>query len=457
MDSHALIDAQFDRAVEIVQNLPKTGPIQTDYEEKLLMYSLYKQATVGNVQGPRPSVWEMLARAKWDAWAKHKDLEQYEAKWLYVDALLKVLRRYSDKTVAMDLVRELESYSGDASNLVMSEMPAHLRNNATNPMFGQNFTPEPRSVSADKPTSESEVEEEEEQQPLPPIPYPRTHTGRPQSSMSSHRYRTPMASMLMSPPPIAMSVPPTQPRPLVETTSVYEERNVNAFEERNATQISTYQTGATSFSGGFVQPGSVPPATRNNPYIQPPYHSASQLPFPVAQQQQPQRQLAQTSWPALERAISNIQAHLAALTERIDILETMRRRSNSSLVSPGASHSPGRGFGRGSGSPTGPDAWDIDDMGMWSLVLHPISRLQVRFRRFMDFIMYNDNRSPTLVVVRRLFLDISFLLCLLAVVKMVWRRSGVRRREILGALSTLWCVVVGRKKPRRIMVDRAVQ
>ena len=38
MDSHQLIDAQFDRAVEIVQGLPKTGPIQTDYEEKLKMY-----------------------------------------------------------------------------------------------------------------------------------------------------------------------------------------------------------------------------------------------------------------------------------------------------------------------------------------------------------------------------------------------------------------------------------
>jgi len=25
-----------------------------------------------------------------DAWAKHKDLDSYEAKWLYVDALLKV-------------------------------------------------------------------------------------------------------------------------------------------------------------------------------------------------------------------------------------------------------------------------------------------------------------------------------------------------------------------------------
>lgn len=41
MNSHELIDAQFDRAVEIVQNLPKTGPIQTGYEEKLAMYRCF--------------------------------------------------------------------------------------------------------------------------------------------------------------------------------------------------------------------------------------------------------------------------------------------------------------------------------------------------------------------------------------------------------------------------------
>jgi len=53
-------------------------------------------------------MWDMLGRAKWlvlashisqfavgkfvfrDEWTKHKDLDQYEAKWLYVDALLKV-------------------------------------------------------------------------------------------------------------------------------------------------------------------------------------------------------------------------------------------------------------------------------------------------------------------------------------------------------------------------------
>lgn len=32
------IDVQFNRAVEIVQGLPKTGPIQTGYEDKLNMY-----------------------------------------------------------------------------------------------------------------------------------------------------------------------------------------------------------------------------------------------------------------------------------------------------------------------------------------------------------------------------------------------------------------------------------
>lgn len=32
----------------------------------------------------------------------------------------KVLRRYSDKTVAQDLVQELESYGGDPSNIMLS-------------------------------------------------------------------------------------------------------------------------------------------------------------------------------------------------------------------------------------------------------------------------------------------------------------------------------------------------
>ena len=48
-----------------MQSLPKSGPIQTSYEEKLALYSLYKQATEGDVKSKRPGVLDMLGRAKW--------------------------------------------------------------------------------------------------------------------------------------------------------------------------------------------------------------------------------------------------------------------------------------------------------------------------------------------------------------------------------------------------------
>lgn len=42
-EAAALTDARFHRAVDIIQSLPKGGPISTTYEEKLMLYSLYKQ------------------------------------------------------------------------------------------------------------------------------------------------------------------------------------------------------------------------------------------------------------------------------------------------------------------------------------------------------------------------------------------------------------------------------
>ena len=49
LNSRQLIDAQFDRAVEIVQGLPKTGPIQTGYEEKLDMYGYVLVTSLNNL------------------------------------------------------------------------------------------------------------------------------------------------------------------------------------------------------------------------------------------------------------------------------------------------------------------------------------------------------------------------------------------------------------------------
>ncbi|XP_068634521.1 acyl-CoA-binding domain-containing protein 1-like [Aristolochia californica] len=55
----------------------KTLPESTTNENKLTLYALYKQATVGPVNTSRPGIFSLKERAKWDAWkaveAKSKD------------------------------------------------------------------------------------------------------------------------------------------------------------------------------------------------------------------------------------------------------------------------------------------------------------------------------------------------------------------------------------------------
>ncbi|KAL7423102.1 hypothetical protein Q5752_002401 [Cryptotrichosporon argae] len=105
------LDAQFNRAVDMVQSLPKGGPLQTSYDEQLHLYSLYKQATEGDNTKSRPGVLDMINRKKWDAWAKQKGVDKDEAKKLYVAALLKIFKRFEGQNeLARDLARELEAH-----------------------------------------------------------------------------------------------------------------------------------------------------------------------------------------------------------------------------------------------------------------------------------------------------------------------------------------------------------
>ncbi|KAH8513719.1 hypothetical protein H0E87_006834 [Populus deltoides] len=46
----------------------KTLPENTTNENKLILYGLFKQATVGPVNTSRPGIFNMRDRAKWDAW-----------------------------------------------------------------------------------------------------------------------------------------------------------------------------------------------------------------------------------------------------------------------------------------------------------------------------------------------------------------------------------------------------
>ncbi|KAG8853896.1 hypothetical protein FRB96_007905 [Tulasnella sp. 330] len=87
------MSTKFQKAVDIVNALPKDGAIQTTNDEKLKFYSLYKQATAGNVDTERPGMFEFTAKAKWDAWHAIKDKPKDEAKAEYVDALKDILKK----------------------------------------------------------------------------------------------------------------------------------------------------------------------------------------------------------------------------------------------------------------------------------------------------------------------------------------------------------------------------
>jgi diazepam-binding inhibitor (GABA receptor modulator, acyl-CoA-binding protein) len=63
----------------------KTLPARPDNDTLLAMYALYKQATVGDVEGKRPGFTDPVGKAKYDAWAKIKGMSADDAKAAYAD------------------------------------------------------------------------------------------------------------------------------------------------------------------------------------------------------------------------------------------------------------------------------------------------------------------------------------------------------------------------------------
>ena len=85
------LDAKFEAAVGVIQGLPKDGSFQPSNEMKLKFYAFYKQAREGPCMGPRPSFWDVVARAKFDAWHQLGDMDSEAAKEGYVDALKQIV------------------------------------------------------------------------------------------------------------------------------------------------------------------------------------------------------------------------------------------------------------------------------------------------------------------------------------------------------------------------------
>lgn len=82
----------FQIAVERVKTLSK----RPNDEEMLKLYGLFKQATVGNVNTERPSFWNLVAKAKWDAWNEVQGIDSESAKDKYVAFVTLLVEKYDN-------------------------------------------------------------------------------------------------------------------------------------------------------------------------------------------------------------------------------------------------------------------------------------------------------------------------------------------------------------------------
>ncbi|KAL4066924.1 acyl-CoA-binding protein [Scleroderma yunnanense] len=98
------LQEKFDKAVAFVQSLPKDGPVQLEDTQKLTFYKYYKQVIEGDVNTPRPGLFDFVGKAKWDAWKSVEGVSKEEAQRAYVKALIEIL----DRKTHVDLIAELE-------------------------------------------------------------------------------------------------------------------------------------------------------------------------------------------------------------------------------------------------------------------------------------------------------------------------------------------------------------
>lgn len=81
------LKAAFDKAQADVKTLTS----RPGNDDLLFLYAHFKQADVGDVQGKRPGMMDMVGRAKYDAWAKLSGMSSDDAMQAYIDKVNSLL------------------------------------------------------------------------------------------------------------------------------------------------------------------------------------------------------------------------------------------------------------------------------------------------------------------------------------------------------------------------------
>jgi acyl-CoA-binding protein len=78
--------ATFEKAAAAAKSLPE----RPDDAAMLKLYALYKQGSLGDVQGDRPGFFDFVGAAKYEAWEKLEGTSRDEAQRQYIDLVRKL-------------------------------------------------------------------------------------------------------------------------------------------------------------------------------------------------------------------------------------------------------------------------------------------------------------------------------------------------------------------------------
>ncbi len=79
--------SQFLQAVDAVNKLS----IKPDNNTLGILYGLYKQATVGNNNTNKPTVFDIKGTVKWNNWNNYKGYTKYQAEVEYINLVNKLI------------------------------------------------------------------------------------------------------------------------------------------------------------------------------------------------------------------------------------------------------------------------------------------------------------------------------------------------------------------------------
>ncbi|ORZ18481.1 acyl CoA binding protein-domain-containing protein [Absidia repens] len=115
------IHLRFNRALVVVRSIPEhevgLQPIPMD---RLKFYGLYKQATLGECNTPKPSSRKVVEYAKWKAWYRVRHLSSMEAQNLYVNALVELLVEFINRYPNNQYIE----FAKEALHSLESDLPA---------------------------------------------------------------------------------------------------------------------------------------------------------------------------------------------------------------------------------------------------------------------------------------------------------------------------------------------